>query len=127
MGLSTSTTKQTAKAAEFTDFPIVTQSLLIFSKGFHFNIFDRIGDSNPRPTVPEAEPLTTRLFDIMLLNYCPKSLRSYLNKSRLSDFINETASSIATKQDTYSEYICQTSKPAKSGVISVTSLLTMEP
>ena len=39
MGLGTSTTKQTERGTDFTDYPIVTWSLLIFSKVFHFQYF----------------------------------------------------------------------------------------
>ena len=63
MGLGMSTTKQTERGTDFTDHPIVTRSLLVFSKVFHFYyFFDRTGESNPQPSVPEAETPTTQLF-----------------------------------------------------------------
>ena len=38
---------------------------VIIIKFSTFNIFSQTGDSNPRPSVPETEPLTTQLFDMM--------------------------------------------------------------
>ena len=39
MGLGMSTTKQTENGTDFTDYPIVTLSLLIFSKVLHSKYF----------------------------------------------------------------------------------------